>query len=259
VHVARARVNLARLRYLAGALIPLHAAHVVFFARSPDAGLTTTRLLWRALLLDAHLALLVAMTALAALSLGAWRRPADPPRWRAAVPVLAAFTYLQAGAWISAIDQLVTVAVTPYVIASLAVAFAFRFSARTAMAAHLTALVAYVIGVLLFQPDADARLSSILNGIAVTGVALALALSLTRYFDGAERARRTIERQHTELSQLRGLLRICSYCKKIRNEDDAWETFESYIGRHTELQLSHGLCDSCLDQHFGHLRDEDET
>lgn len=48
-----------------------------------------------------------------------------------------------------------------------------------------------------------------------------------------------------QVKQLRGLLPICMYCKKIRNDGDYWEQVESYISEHTEAEFSHGICPEC--------------
>jgi len=55
----------------------------------------------------------------------------------------------------------------------------------------------------------------------------------------------------SEVQMLRGLLPICSFCKKIRNEDNSWEMLEGYISRHSEAQFSHGVCPDCAREHFG--------
>ncbi|MEM8930236.1 MAG: two-component regulator propeller domain-containing protein [Acidobacteriota bacterium] len=49
-----------------------------------------------------------------------------------------------------------------------------------------------------------------------------------------------------EVKVLRGLLPICSGCKKIRDEDGAWELLESYIDRHSEARFTHSLCPDCV-------------
>jgi len=54
-----------------------------------------------------------------------------------------------------------------------------------------------------------------------------------------------------EVQVLRGLLPICSFCKKIRNEDNTWERMEWYITRHSEAQFSHGVCPECAREHYG--------
>jgi hypothetical protein len=53
---------------------------------------------------------------------------------------------------------------------------------------------------------------------------------------------------HQALSRLRmleGILPICSYCKKIRDEDGNWHSLDSYVSKTTEVQLSHGICPDC--------------
>jgi PAS domain S-box-containing protein len=54
--------------------------------------------------------------------------------------------------------------------------------------------------------------------------------------------------QETEIGQLRGILPICSYCKKIRNDHDYWEQLESYISNHSEALFSHGICPDCAEK-----------
>jgi sigma-B regulation protein RsbU (phosphoserine phosphatase) len=48
------------------------------------------------------------------------------------------------------------------------------------------------------------------------------------------------------IKRLSGLLPICSYCKRIRSDDDYWTQVESYITEHTEARFSHGICPPCL-------------
>ncbi|MGE0043296.1 MAG: PAS domain-containing protein [Vicinamibacterales bacterium] len=49
----------------------------------------------------------------------------------------------------------------------------------------------------------------------------------------------------TEVKQLQAILPICAYCKKIRDDDNYWQTVEAYISHHTRAQFSHGICPSC--------------
>jgi DNA-binding response OmpR family regulator len=48
------------------------------------------------------------------------------------------------------------------------------------------------------------------------------------------------------VKQLRGLLPICSYCKRIRGDDQYWQQVEGYIADHSDAQFSHGICPSCF-------------
>ena len=50
-----------------------------------------------------------------------------------------------------------------------------------------------------------------------------------------------------QVKQLQGLLPICSYCKKIRGDNNYWQQVESYISQHSEAQFSHGICPDCFE------------
>ena len=55
-----------------------------------------------------------------------------------------------------------------------------------------------------------------------------------------------LEAALADVKKLQGLLPICSYCKKVRNEADYWEQVESYLTSRSELRLSHGVCPDCF-------------
>jgi hypothetical protein len=48
-----------------------------------------------------------------------------------------------------------------------------------------------------------------------------------------------------EVKTLRGHIPICAWCKSIRDEDNAWQPVESYVGQHTYAEFSHGMCPVC--------------
>jgi CheY-like chemotaxis protein len=49
------------------------------------------------------------------------------------------------------------------------------------------------------------------------------------------------------VKQLQGILPICSYCKKIRNDLNYWQNVESYVSDHSQAEFSHGICPSCYE------------
>lgn len=57
-----------------------------------------------------------------------------------------------------------------------------------------------------------------------------------------------IRAEETEklVHRLEGLLPICSYCKKIKDENNQWEVLELYIENHSKAEFSHGICPECL-------------
>ncbi len=63
----------------------------------------------------------------------------------------------------------------------------------------------------------------------------------------AERVRQ-LEVALARVKQLQGLVPICSYCKKIRNDRNYWQQLESYLSDHSEAQFSHGICPECYER-----------
>ena len=60
---------------------------------------------------------------------------------------------------------------------------------------------------------------------------------------------RVAERQTalSKVKQFSGLLPICSYCKRIRGDENYGERVENYITEHTDATFSHGICPTCYD------------
>jgi phosphoserine phosphatase RsbU/P len=50
------------------------------------------------------------------------------------------------------------------------------------------------------------------------------------------------------VKQLHGLLPICAYCKKIRDDQNYWQRVEEYVSAHSDAQFSHGICPQCYEQ-----------
>lgn len=74
-----------------------------------------------------------------------------------------------------------------------------------------------------------------------------------------ERSLAEIERDKTiknlkhaleEVKTLRGILPICSYCKKVRDDEGYWEQVEVYIHKHSLADFSHSVCPDCVKKHY---------
>jgi len=48
---------------------------------------------------------------------------------------------------------------------------------------------------------------------------------------------------------LRGLLPICAWCKRIRDENGDWHAVETYVQNHSEASFTHGICPDCVEKH----------
>lgn len=75
------------------------------------------------------------------------------------------------------------------------------------------------------------------------------------------RSRQMLEDKVAELEgtlarvrQLEGILPICMYCKKIRDDADQWQQMEDYITKHSEANFSHGICPVCFKNQLDELK-----
>jgi sigma-B regulation protein RsbU (phosphoserine phosphatase) len=56
---------------------------------------------------------------------------------------------------------------------------------------------------------------------------------------------RELEAALTEVKQLQELLPICSYCQKVRDDQNYWQKVDQYLARRADFRLSHGICPDC--------------
>lgn len=87
----------------------------------------------------------------------------------------------------------------------------------------------------------------------------AIAIARARFADLQEvqRLANELRRRNEELQvalanvkTLSGLLPICAYCKKVRDDRGYWQQVEHYIQAHSTVQFSHGFCPECCQKHF---------
>ena len=93
--------------------------------------------------------------------------------------------------------------------------------------------------------------------IVANGVIRIIVLLFLAYLV-ARTARQTCELKRV-VRQLEGLLPICMFCKRIRDEHQSWQQLERYISQHSEAEFSHGLCPECAQKHYGDLLAENRN
>jgi hypothetical protein len=62
-----------------------------------------------------------------------------------------------------------------------------------------------------------------------------------------------LKRALSEIKQLRGIIPICSSCKKIRDDKGYWHQVEAYISEHSDAMFSHGICPECMKKLYPEL------
>ncbi len=93
--------------------------------------------------------------------------------------------------------------------------------------------------------------------IMVIGLAYGVESSRKKFSDRLFAQRKAILKDTEKLEQLldeinllKGLLPICSGCKKIRIEKNIWEDVDNYISSRTRVEFSHSICPSCAERLF---------
>jgi hypothetical protein len=86
------------------------------------------------------------------------------------------------------------------------------------------------------------------TSLAALIVILAFIFGTLLYF--MRRSTQTIYSKTQELRVLSGLLPICSFCKKIRNNEGDWESLEKFITARSESAFSHSVCPACKEKHY---------
>jgi DNA-binding NtrC family response regulator len=62
-----------------------------------------------------------------------------------------------------------------------------------------------------------------------------------------------LEKSLNEIKTLRGLLPMCAWCRKIRNDKGYWQGLEAYIQAHTDTAFTHGICPECMKKVYPEL------
>ena len=73
---------------------------------------------------------------------------------------------------------------------------------------------------------------------------------LKRAQEERERLISKLQEALANVKTLSGLVPVCAYCKKVREDDGYWNQIEAYISKHSEAQFSHGICPACAEKHF---------
>lgn len=107
---------------------------------------------------------------------------------------------------------------------------------------HYTAMWASI-----FQatPGAGTPSSPVFTPFALSVAVLVVTTLILSIAVGGTWVDRRLEQARTTIAHLEGLLPICAWCKKIKDEDGAWQDLEAYIRSRSRAQFSHGICAQC--------------
>lgn len=87
--------------------------------------------------------------------------------------------------------------------------------------------------------DPDELKSRVNSGLRILQLETELSEKISELKDALDHVKR-----------LQGLLPICMYCKKIRDDSNTWKNIEIYIEEHSEVMFSHSLCQECRAKYY---------
>jgi hypothetical protein len=96
----------------------------------------------------------------------------------------------------------------------------------------------------------DVALSTTVTATACGLMVLAVLHSHQREQRRLEAANVQLENSLAEIRTLRGMLPVCSWCHKVRDDQGLWTQVELYLAQHTDTRLTHGICPECEQRYF---------
>lgn len=87
-------------------------------------------------------------------------------------------------------------------------------------------------------------------------IAVQLLLIMGLFAAHSSRMEQDLRRAIQEIKTLSGIIPICSFCRKIRDDLGFWKQVEVYISTHTEARFSHGICPECEEREYREMEKE---
>ncbi len=80
--------------------------------------------------------------------------------------------------------------------------------------------------------------------------------------DGKKRllsSNKELRKAISEIKRLRGILPICAYCKRIKDDTGYWQQVELYISEHSDADFSHSFCPECMKKLYPEFAEEEQN
>ena len=101
------------------------------------------------------------------------------------------------------------------------------------------------VGAYLTKP---AEINALRQAIAIACARFRDLKELRRLNEELEARARELQQTLDELKTLRGIIPICTHCKRVCHDEDSWEQLYVYMARQSNAQFSHGICPRCTQE-----------
>jgi two-component system, response regulator PdtaR len=103
------------------------------------------------------------------------------------------------------------------------------------------------VGAYLIKPPQALEIE---RAVSIAIARFADLMEIRRLHDELAARNEALEQALADVKTLKRLLPICSFCKKVRDDDGYWSDVDSYLRNHSEILFSHGVCPDCLTEHY---------
>lgn len=107
---------------------------------------------------------------------------------------------------------------------------------------HYTAMRASLFS---YDSSAAAPSTAVFSPFALSVAVMAATTTILVIGLGGAWFDRRLQRAHSTIERLRGLLPICAWCRKIHDADGSWQTLEAYVATRSQASVTHGICPDC--------------
>jgi CheY-like chemotaxis protein len=76
-------------------------------------------------------------------------------------------------------------------------------------------------------------------------IAIEVGLYRAKLENQREELIKELQEAMSKIKTLSGLIPICAWCKKIRDDQGYWQTVEQYVKEHSQAEFTHGMCPEC--------------
>ncbi len=172
-------INLKRFFYVPFFLAPLSLAHIIYFLYAmPESG--SHEFIWRWSIIYSHIALISISLLMGLLSIVRRRYQLPGLFLSRILQFVFLFALVLAGAAVAVVDQLVTPAITPFIIGAVAVAVIFYLHPLQTAGIYLLAYVAFFLFLPLTQADPEILLSNRINGLTAATLGFLVSFLMWR-------------------------------------------------------------------------------
>lgn len=119
---------------------------------------------------------------------------------------------------------------------------------RRALKIPVIYVTAYSDGPILQRAKITGPFGYLVKPVEESALRISIEMALYKHKMEMEREKliKDLKAALARIKTLSGLLPICAWCKKIRDDKGYWEEVEAYVAKHSDAQFTHGICPECI-------------